>query len=377
MGEPPREGARAQTPSLVVKQSKETLDALPDFETKVAPPVQMPEGQLASSAAEIGQGAGAFFAAGIRPAAQAYGGAVMSKTRRRIGLCLAAVAFVPLLFWITIESGVLVRWMAEPSDWVPEPMPELEMICSQMSDPIPWSLCVTQDPSSDSRDLLVHFHGRRGTARWWNDKTYYTAELYEHWRAAGVEAPTVVSISFGPLWVLTDEARDGFAGPVLEQARAHAELFAGHNFTRTRLVGESMGGYNALIAALDANTPFDRVAALCPPLTTTSPFGAGVFSRFGESSAREGFMLLAFSRAFFDDDADWRATDPVARVLAGESFEPSLFVSCGEHDPWGCLKGGQALTDAVNAQGGDVQWRVLPEGHCAIDTQGLATFLTD
>lgn len=78
-----------------------------------------------------------------------------------------------------------------------------------------------------------------------------------------------------------------------------------------------------------------------------------------------------------EDDADWRRTDPVARVLAGETFEPALFMSCGEHDPWGCLQGGQALTDAVTAQGGDVQWRVLPEGHCAIDTKRLAAFLTD
>lgn len=125
------------------------------------------------------------------------------------------------------------------------------------------------------------------------------------------------------------------------------------------------------------DTPFDRVAALCPPLTTTSPFGTGVFSRFGESAARESFMLLVFSRAFFDDDADWRATDPLARVRAGERFGPALFMSCGEHDPWGCLRGGQALRDAVTAQGGNVQWRVLPEGHCAIDAQGLAAFLTE
>lgn len=282
-----------------------------------------------------------------------------------------------LLLWVAIESGVLVRRIAEPSDWVPEPMAELEMTCTQLSDPRPWSSCVTRDPSSSSQDLLVHFHGRRGTARWWNDKTDYTAELYEHWKAADVQPPTALSISFGPLWVLTDETADAFEQSVLEQARAHAESLAGHGFERTRLVGESMGGYNALIAALDANTPFDRVAALCPPLTTTSPFGAGVFSRSGESSAREGFMLLAFSRAFFDGDADWRATDPVARVLAGERFEPSMFISCGEHDPWGCLEGGQALTDAVNAQGGDVQWRVLPEGHCAIDTKSLAAFLAD
>ncbi|MGH1345937.1 MAG: alpha/beta hydrolase-fold protein [Nannocystales bacterium] len=302
---------------------------------------------------------------------------MISRTRRRIGVCLGALAATLLLLVLAIESGVLVRWMAEPSDWVPEPMPDLEMTCTEQSDPIPWGLCVTREPGSSSRDLLVHLHGRRGTARWWNDKTYYTAELYEHWRTAGVDPPTVVSISFGPLWMLTDKTGAAFRESILAQARARAEAVAGHEFSRIRLVGESMGGYNALLAGLDADLPFDRVAALCPPLTTTSPFGAGLFSRFRESSVREGFMLLAFSRAFFEGDADWRQTDPVARVLAGEAFGPALFMSCGEHDPWGCLQGGQALTDAIGAQGGDVQWRVLPEGHCAIDTEGLAAFLTD
>ncbi len=300
-----------------------------------------------------------------------------SKTRRRIGVCLAAAAALILLLVLAIESGVLVRWMAEPSDWVPEPFESLDMTCTDMSNPIPWSLCVTQDPASRSQDLLVHFHGRRGTARWWNDKTYYTAELYDHWAADGVDAPTVVSISFGPLWVLTDETEAAFQDSVLDQAVAHAESLAGHSFPRTRLVGESMGGYNALLASLDPATPFDKVAALCPPLTTTSPFGGGVFSRFTESSFREGFMLLAFSHAFFDDDADWRGKDPVPRILAGEEPKPALFMSCGEHDPWGCLKGGQALADAVRTQGGDMQWHVLPEGHCAIDTNSLATFLTE
>lgn len=300
-----------------------------------------------------------------------------AKIRRRVGLCFAvSVALVGLL-WVAIESGVLVRWMAEPSDWVPEPIEALDMTCTDVSDPIPWTLCVTQDPASRSEDLVVHFHGRRGTARWWNDKTYYTGELYQHWAEADVDAPTVVSISFGPLWVMTDDTALAFRQTVFETARSRAEAVAGRSFGRVRLVGESMGGYNALIASLDDETPFDRVAALCPPLTTTSPFGAGVFSRFGESSLREGFMLLAFSRAFFDDDADWRAKDPVPRILGGEEPKPALFMSCGDHDPWGCMQGGQAIADAVTKRGGDIEWHVLPEGHCAIDTKSLAAFLAE
>ena len=276
---------------------------------------------------------------------------------------------------VAVETGWAVRWMATPSDWEPEPMPSLEVRCDVAPSPIPWRYCVHRSPGSTSRDLLVHFHGRRGTERWWNDATYYTAELYEHWASAGHQPPTVVSISFGPLWLLTGDIAAAF-DDVFERARDEAATWAGHDFDRTLLVGESMGGYNALIAGLDGDR-FDRVAALCPPLSTRSPFGRGAFDRVRESSPREAFMLLAFSRAFFEDDADWRTTDPLARITAGDPFEPNLHLSCGTEDPWGCEAGGQYIADILESRGQSPQWLLLPEGHCAIDSKRLAAFLSE
>ncbi|MCR9162164.1 MAG: alpha/beta hydrolase-fold protein [Nannocystaceae bacterium] len=277
---------------------------------------------------------------------------------------------------VLLETGVLVRWTATHSDWQPTPMADLEMECGARSTPIPWTYCVHRTPGSTSGDLVVHLHGRRGTARWWNDSTYYTGALYERWEEAGTPAPTVVSVSFGPLWVLLGET--GFAfDAVLEDATASAAAWAGHDFERTMVVGESMGGYNALLAGLHHPERFERVAALCPPLSTESPFGSGAIERMGESSLREAFMLLAFSRAFFDDDAHWRRSDPLARILGGEAFEPTLHLSCGTDDPWGCADGAQALHDAVQAAGGASELELLPEGHCAIDEAALADFLTE
>lgn len=289
---------------------------------------------------------------------------------------LATTLAVLIGMVVLIESGVLVRWMATPSDWEPEPMADLEMECGTEDTPIPWTYCVHRTPGSTSRDLVVHFHGRRGTARWWNDKTYYTGSLYEHWRSVDAPPPAVVSISFGPLWVLLGDTSLAFEA-VLERSQERAAEFAGHDFERTMLVGESMGGYNALLAGLDHPDRFDKVAALCPPLSTESPFGGGVLDRIGQSSLREAFMLLAFSRAFFDDDSDWRDHDPVARIQGGERFEPALHLSCGTEDPWGCSGGTRALTEALAQHGDPPEVRLLPEGHCAIDEARLAEFLVD
>lgn len=51
----------AQTPSLVVKQQKEMLEVFTSFESKNRYLVQLPDGQPAFYAAEVGEGAGAFF----------------------------------------------------------------------------------------------------------------------------------------------------------------------------------------------------------------------------------------------------------------------------------------------------------------------------
>jgi pimeloyl-ACP methyl ester carboxylesterase len=299
---------------------------------------------------------------------------VTKKGWVKAGFAVTALLFVGLV--VAVESGLLVRWMATPSDWQPEPMADLEMECGSESTPVPWTYCVHRSPGSDSRDLLVHVHGRRGTARWWNDTTYYTGTLYEHWHSSNAAPPTVVSISFGPLWVLLGDTATAFE-PVLERATERAAVWAGHDFERTMLVGESMGGYNALLAGLDHADRFDKVAALCPPLSTESPFGAAALDRLGESSLREGFMLLAFSRAFFEDDADWREHDPVARLLGGETFQPSLHVSCGTRDPWGCTSGARAVTEALEAQGQTPELTLLDEGHCAVDEAKLAAFLAE
>ena len=292
----------------------------------------------------------------------------------KAGLATTLAVLVGMI--ILVESGVAIRWMATPSDWEPKPMTGLEMECGAEDTPIPWSYCVHRTPGSTSRDLVVHFHGRRGTARWWNDETYYTGTVYRHWSSTDTPAPTVVSISFGPLWVLLGDTSVAFDA-VLEQATERAAKWVGHDFERTMLVGESMGGYNALLAGLDHPERFDNVAALCPPLSSESPFGGAALERLGESSLREGFMLLAFSRAFFEDDADWRAHDPVARLLSGETFEPSLHVSCGTRDPWGCTSGAHAVTEALEAQGQTPELTLLDEGHCAVDEAKLAAFLVE
>lgn len=297
-------------------------------------------------------------------------------TRTWVKIALAILALCVVALVVAVRTGVLLSLMATPSDWTPKPMADLEVECGEAQEPVPWTYCVHRTPGSSSRDLLVHFHGRRGTARWWNDTTYYPAELYAHWNDSDQAPPTVVSISLGPLWVLTHDTAAAF-DEVFAAAHDHAAAWAGHDFDRTRLVGESMGGYNALLAGLDGNARFDRVAALCPPLSAGSPFSLAALNRLQESGAREAFMLLVFSRAFFDDEDDWHHHDPLARILSGENFEPRLHISCGLHDPWGCAPGVRAMAEALEAQGNDPDVYLLSDGHCAIDTQALASFLVE
>ncbi|MCX6123756.1 MAG: alpha/beta hydrolase-fold protein, partial [Proteobacteria bacterium] len=171
-----------------------------------------------------------------------------------------------------------------------------------------WSYCVNQTSNYDSQTILYHFHGRNGAATWWNDDTYYSAEIQRHWRQTGVTPPLVVSISFGKLWLLVDwEAANApnLYHIFLDTAMQTVEQRLGMPIKERMLVGESMGGFNALLIGLKDKSRFLKVAALCPPLPTVSPFASWhdkiSYVTASSTSWKRATTLLFFAHIFFPD----------------------------------------------------------------------------
>jgi hypothetical protein len=301
----------------------------------------------------------------------------------------------PLRALALLGAGVGLAWLAyvflprlapllsRPLDWTPVPIAGVEMECFQETRPEPWSYCLSQVPSSKSQELVYHFHGRRGAATWWNDRDYYSGRVHQEWLRNGVEPPPVASISFGPLWLLTEhgEATEGRRMQTfIEHVLPTVERRLGHRVAHRIAVGTSMGGVNALLVATKAPALFDRVAALCAPVYAVSPYaGLGEIWQLAQRSGMStGRLLLALSlgRHLYPSEESWQLDDPMQRVLRKQIGKlPPLYISCGATDDWGCMQGALTFIEAARALGAEVEWHPRPGGHCDVDERSLARFL--
>lgn len=307
----------------------------------------------------------------------------MSRSKLVRGLAVSALLLGLLLVVLHVSLPHLAPVFSGPLEWTTVPMEGVETECFDEADPEPWSYCLTTSPGSTNADLLYHFHGRRGAADWWNDQEYYSYEVHRAWREAGIDPPRVASVSFGPLWLLTEDdsaAGGGRMRTFLDHVVLTVEGRLAEPVGERMAVGESMGGVNALLVATHAGEMFDRVASLCPPLSTTSPFaGYGDLWGAGDeagASIQRRLMLTSLGRYLYPTEQAWEWNDPLQRVLRGQSSAlPDLYLSCGERDDWGCMAGAEAFVTAARESAAEVEWHRRPGGHCDIDAASLASFL--
>lgn len=242
--------------------------------------------------------------------------------------------------------------------------------------------CVYRDAAGTNGDVLYHLHGRNLDAEVWNDATYLTAMVQAEWQRRGVRPSLVVAVSYGPVWLLAPKGRRPASG-LLEDLLARLpriEAVVGHP-RRRLLLGESMGGLNALVAGLSHPTAFAKVAALCPGVYVSSPFASlatmrADLARTG-ADPRIAFGVWRLARTYLADDGEWRRLSPLALVERATPSYPSLYLSCGLYDAYGNFEGTQRLARVAARRGVRVEWHPTYGGHCAADPVSLAAFLVD
>jgi len=301
----------------------------------------------------------------------------MNKIRKILAKSLLAFTVIfgvsVVLVWQYPHS--IVNLMSKRSSYQPVPITGLVTECFEQTIPLPFSYCINSH-HGDSERVIYHFHGRKGTEFWWNDDTYYTGELYRQWSAQGNTSPTVISISLGPLWLFNDKKLNAF----FEQIMPIVESKIAHKITTRFIVGESMGGVNALTVWASHLSSFDGVAALCPPLPTISPYAnvndLGRYLTNSTTSLQRGLMLLLMGRSLFESTEDWERVDALQVISNRQLFSASpLYLSCGAQDQWGCMAGSTQLIDAAIRKGHVINWHPREGGHCDIDEKSLAKFL--
>ncbi|MGE0762077.1 MAG: alpha/beta hydrolase [Bdellovibrionales bacterium] len=257
--------------------------------------------------------------------------------------------------------------------------------CFSVSRPRAWKYCVhTPKEGSSNGDIAYLLHGRGQTEDNWNDDTFYTAQIQQYWQQRKISPPTVVSISFGPVWLLNTKGKQpasGLADIFTNEVIPTVELRLGKPVRRL-LFGESMGGINTLVLGLKHPELFKKIAALCPPVYLGTPFDSekdlqDFIDRTGADPA-EIKNVLMLAKMFYADKDEWLAHAPHQMIqnMVPENA-PALYLSCGLYDKFGNYEGTEALSVRALQNKFQLDWVPLYGPHCAVDIKSVAEFLTN
>lgn len=249
-------------------------------------------------------------------------------------------------------------------------------------DGINWAYCVTRDQDSKNPDVVYYFHGLTGSENSWYDMS---APLMDEWKKEGADAPTVVSLSFGTVWLLAPTNKAVLPGRlldiVLNTAMPQIEKQLGGLHGKRILAGSSMGGFNATEVYLFDPKLFDRVALLCPALTEMSPFSdQSAFDTFIKKENADPKLVAEardIGKILFKTEANWESVSPaiVGPLLLNKSY-PRLFVSIGRQDDFGFFEEAENFQALARAKGvPNVEWYPVEGKHCSFDAMAFARFL--
>lgn len=133
-------------------------------------------------------------------------------------------------------------------------------LCGQVDSSVPWKYCFSAGAGKNARRLILQFHGGGESENTWFNSEGIGDQVRRSWRSSGVDEPSVVSISFGPMWLLSRKSslpQSGLYEVFVNEVVPYIEkqLMNGHIVERA-IIGHSMGGFNAGTFGLESITVF-------------------------------------------------------------------------------------------------------------------------
>ncbi len=242
--------------------------------------------------------------------------------------------------------------------------------------------CIHKALQGTNGGIVYHMHGRNLSEDNWNDDTFYTAMIQAYWADHGKKPPIVVSVSYGPVWLLSPKGeaeKTGLLDTFILKTIPAVETRIGVPTYRA-LVGESMGALNSLIAGFHYPEMFQRIAAVCPAIYKISPFDSvsTIWNEVKSTGAdpRTIFGILKLAKYYASTMSEWNAINPLALVKdLKPGYSTSLYMSSPLYDRYGLYAGGVEFISLAKERGLNIQWRPIYGGHCAVDVQSIAEFL--
>jgi len=263
----------------------------------------------------------------------------------------------------------------------------LSQVCATRTIPINWDYCLTHTDNSKSRDVIYFFHGLGQDEHAWVDGHKDHKTVRKHLKELGVEAPVVVAISFGPIWLLTEKNSSSFSG-YYEIFIHHIMPFVEKELLKYQpekrfLAGESMGGFSVLQLLLKKPDLFDRAALVCPAIPSLSPFceenEISKFIKRTHANPQYVDYLFQMGKVFFPDENTWEKASPLTlgKSLLGTKT-PKIYMTANQEDNFGFHEGADLFFDLAYNKGVDVTYDVFPGKHCSkADPKAIALFFAD
>lgn len=241
--------------------------------------------------------------------------------------------------------------------------------------------CIDRDPASKSSDVLYFFHGAFGDENSWSNHDFAN-EIQMSWKRLGVELPSVISVSRGSFWLLSENT--GLLQEFLTQTMPQIEAKLPKKVNRRNLMGLSMGSFNASMLLLKSAVRFDHAVFACPAFPTVGPFDpySEVQSFMGRHKDYINHLrlntYLSFLKKGFGTKEEWEKHDPMNNLRKIFHLGSKLHVSCGDRDEYGFNEGAKSFAQLAALRGIEVHWESFPgQGHCAMNPYSIAWFLME
>ncbi|WP_374030185.1 alpha/beta fold hydrolase [Bdellovibrio bacteriovorus] len=245
---------------------------------------------------------------------------------------------------------------------------------------VSFKYCLRDIDRRQTQDIVYYLHGLGGSEKSWFRQLFSTRIIQHRWKRNGYY-PMVITVSFGKEWLLVNNRRHKLLPFFTKVAMPYLEKkVGGLKKGKRHLIGQSMGGFNALQLALKNPTLFNKVVLLCPAISTISPFADNreVWRYIFRTKAIPFFVrkMQKISQRAFINQKDWEQHDPLLlmRNFRGR-IKPKMYLSVGMADGYGFQEGSRELYKLAQHDSFWFWWVPVFGGHCAFDRGTSANFI--
>ncbi|MFZ3231793.1 MAG: alpha/beta hydrolase-fold protein [Pseudobdellovibrio sp.] len=258
-------------------------------------------------------------------------------------------------------------------------------VCETVKTSVEWKYCFSPGSVPKAGKLIYYFHGGDGSETDWVDPNNYSEGLRQSWKKTKPEIPSVVSISFGKMWLLADRSSATKSG-LYDVVKNEIIPFVEKNILKFPvqeriLLGESMGGFNAGTFALRNLDLFSKLALICPSLgSNNKDLSHDVDGYIKETGADPKYAknLIKIRDEYFPSWESAYAQSPLTLIknIPSKKSYPKIFISCGDQDQYGFFKSSADFVKLATEKGFNTIWKPVSGGkHCSLDVEALSTFL--